>query len=106
MTVTQVREIDPGFCDRLQAVGLPEPILCGPYLYRTIGGLAQAEHVDLGILLEAVQAEPAAPVETNTQTHRHPQIHPKAAGRLEMGAPAVLEVPPGQTLEVPAEQVR
>src|SRR5690348_4500657 len=55
MTVDQVRELDPGFCSRLQAAGLPQPISCGPHLHGTVGQLAEAEHVGMGALLRAAQ---------------------------------------------------
>ncbi len=58
MTIDQVRELDPGFCTRLQAAGLPEPIICGPHLHRTIGQLAEAEHIGVGVLLQAAPGTP------------------------------------------------
>jgi quercetin dioxygenase-like cupin family protein len=71
MTVDQVRELDPDFCTRLQAAGPHEPIHCGPYLHRTVGQLAEAEHVDVGILLKAAQATPSGPPEpAATDGHR------------------------------------
>src|SRR5579872_6773030 len=58
MTVAQVRDIDPGFCQRLQGIGLTEPVLCGEYLHRSLEELAQAEHLDVRMLLAAVQGGP------------------------------------------------
>jgi quercetin dioxygenase-like cupin family protein len=58
MTVAQVRDIDPGFCQRLQGLGLTEPVLCGEYLHRTLEELARAEHLDVRMLLTAVESGP------------------------------------------------
>ncbi len=58
MTVAQVSEIDPGFCQRLQGLGLTEPVLCGAYLHRTLEDLARAEHLNVGIILAAIEAGP------------------------------------------------
>ncbi len=58
MTVAQVSEIDPGFCQRLQGLGLTEPVLCGAYLHRTLEDLARAEHLNVGIILAAIETGP------------------------------------------------
>jgi quercetin dioxygenase-like cupin family protein len=55
MTIAEVREIDPGFCDRLQGLGLSEPVLCGPYLNYTVGELARAERFDVETLIAAIK---------------------------------------------------
>ncbi|MGH2363685.1 MAG: cupin domain-containing protein [Chloroflexota bacterium] len=51
MTVSQVCDIDPSFCQRLHGLGLTEPLLCGLYLHRTLAELASAEHLDVRMLL-------------------------------------------------------
>jgi quercetin dioxygenase-like cupin family protein len=63
MTGAQVRDIDPGFCRRLQGLGLTEPVLCGPYLNRTLGELAEVEHLDVQMLLEAIEPEASSSAE-------------------------------------------
>jgi len=58
MTVAQVRDIDPGFCQRLQGLGLTEPMLCGEYLHRSLEELARAEHLNVRMLLAAIEGGP------------------------------------------------
>jgi hypothetical protein len=41
---------DPAACDRLQTLGVPEPVLCGPYRHRSVADLASG----LGVPLEAL----------------------------------------------------
>ena len=53
MTIAQVQELAPDFCGRLEALGLPDAVLCGPYLARTVGDLAAAEHIPVEVLLAA-----------------------------------------------------
>ncbi|MHB8620511.1 MAG: cupin domain-containing protein [Chloroflexota bacterium] len=68
MTVAQVRDLDPGFCQRLQGLGLTEPVLCGEYLHRTLEELARAEHLDVRMLLAAVGSGPTV---QDQPTHTH-----------------------------------
>ena len=53
MTIAEVRRLAPEFCTRLEAMGVPDGVLCGPYLARTVGELAAAEHIPLDVLLAA-----------------------------------------------------
>jgi quercetin dioxygenase-like cupin family protein len=55
MTAEQVRDLDPGFCERLERMGRGKLGACGPYLHRTVGELAQAEHVSVASLLAAAE---------------------------------------------------
>ena len=70
MTVEQVRSIDPGFCERLEA-RLARSDSCGPYLHRTVGQLAEAEHLSMTSLLDAAtQGKPASSVRHANEGHR------------------------------------
>jgi len=70
MTIEQVRNIDPAFCERLEQSGLAKAGSCGPHLHRTVGELAQAEHISVASLLAAAEDVRTDSARQTAEEHR------------------------------------
>ena len=90
MTVAQVQELAPDFCTRLAALGVPDAVLCGPYLARTVGELAEAEHIPVQVLLAAAgnpayAGRPGYSLPKQVQTRERPEQRlASSAGKFEL----------------------